>query len=73
MINENKLRSNKMLFFVIIILTVLLFSTLILRANFNLQLEKSKGLELLNQNLNLDIEKKNRELTSKVNFISQRS
>jgi tetratricopeptide (TPR) repeat protein len=73
LINENKLRSNKMLFFVIIILTVLLFSTLILRANYNLQLEKSKGLELLNQNLNLDIEKKNRELTSKVNFISQRS
>ena len=62
-----------MLFFVILISAVLLFVTLILRANFNLQLEKSKGLELLNQNLNLDIEKKNRELTSKVNFISQRS
>lgn len=73
LINENKLRSNKILFFVILISAVLLFVTLILRANYNLQLEKSKGLELLNQNLNLDIEKKNRELTSKVNFISQRS
>jgi len=59
LINENKLKSNKILFFVILISAVLLFVTLILRANYNLQLEKSKGLELLNQNLNLDIEKKN--------------
>ena len=38
-----------------------------------MQLEKAKRLELTNKNLNFDVEKKNRELVSKVNFISQRN
>ena len=73
LINENKLKSDRLLFVVIIILIGLLFGFLTIRANYNLQLEKTERLELLNQNLNYIVEKKNRELTSKVNFISQRN
>ena len=50
-----------------------MFILFVLRSNYNLQLEKAKSLELSNQNLNFDVEKKNRELISKVNFISQRN
>ena len=72
-INENKLKSNMQLFAVIIMLTILLLGFLTLKANYNLQLEKTQRLELLNQYFKNEVEKKNRELTSKVNFISQRN
>ena len=73
LINENKLKSNRQLFTVIIMLTILLLGFLTLKANYNLQLEKTQRLELLNQYFKNEVEKKNRELTSKVNFISQRN
>ena len=73
LINENKLKSNRQLFVVIIMLTILLLGFLTLKANYNLQLEKTQRLELLNQYFKNEVEKKNRELTSKVNFISQRN
>tara|TARA_B110000858_G_scaffold174143_1_gene206476 strand:- start:1735 stop:3432 length:1698 start_codon:yes stop_codon:yes gene_type:complete len=73
LINENKLKSNMQLFAVIIMLTILLLGFLTLKANYNLQLEKTQRLELLNQYFKNEVEKKNRELTSKVNFISQRN
>lgn len=73
LINENKLKSNRQLFAVIIMLTILLLGFLTLKANYNLQLEKTQRLELLNQYFKNEVEKKNRELTSKVNFISQRN
>ena len=73
LINENKLKSNRQLFAVIIMLTIILLGFLTLKANYNLQLEKTQRLELLNQYFKNEVEKKNRELTSKVNFISQRN
>ena len=73
LINENKLKSNRQLFALIIMLTILLLGFLTLKANYNLQLEKTQRLELLNQYFKNEVEKKNRELTSKVNFISQRN
>jgi tetratricopeptide (TPR) repeat protein len=73
LINENKLKSNRQLFVVIIMLTILLLGFLTLKSNYNLQLEKTQRLELLNQYFKNEVEKKNRELTSKVNFISQRN
>lgn len=73
LINENKLKSNRQLFVVIIMLTILLLGYLTLKANYNLQLEKTRRLELSNQYFKNEVEKKNRELTSKVNFISQRN
>ena len=73
LINENKLKSNRQLFTVIIMLTILLLGFLTLKSNYNLQLEKTQRLELLNQYFKNEVEKKNRELTSKVNFISQRN
>ena len=73
LINENKLKSNMQLFAVIIMLTIILLGFLTLKANYNLQLEKTQRLELLNQYFKNEVEKKNRELTSKVNFISQRN
>jgi DNA-binding NarL/FixJ family response regulator len=54
-------------------LTILLLGFLTLKSNYNLQLEKTQRLELLNQYFKNEVEKKNRELTSKVNFISQRN
>ncbi len=73
LINENKLKADRKFFTVVIFLIILLFILFVLRSNYNLQLEKAKSLELSNQNLNFDVEKKNRELISKVNFISQRN
>lgn len=73
LINDNKLKSNRQLFVVIIMLTILLLGYLTLKANYNLQLEKTQRLELSNQYFKNEVEKKNRELTSKVNFISQRN
>jgi tetratricopeptide (TPR) repeat protein len=73
LINENKIKSNRQLFTVIIMLTILLLGFLTLKSNYNLQLEKTQRLELLNQYFKNEVEKKNRELTSKVNFISQRN
>ena len=73
LINENKLKSNMQLFSLIIFLIIILFILFVFWSNYNLQLEKAKSLELTNKNLNFDVEKKNRELVSKVNFISQRN
>ena len=73
LINENKLKSNRQLFVVIIMLIILFLGFLTLKANYNLQLEKTQRLELLNQYFKNEVEKKNRELISKVNFISQRN
>ena len=73
LINENKLKADRQFFTVIIFLIILLFILFVFWSNYNLQLEKAKRLELTNKNLNFDVEKKNRELVSKVNFISQRN
>lgn len=72
-INQNRLKYNKQLSLIIILSTILLFSFFIIRSNYKLQLEKNKRLKLSNQQYKNEVEKKNRELTSKVNFISQRN
>ena len=73
LINENKLKYNRQLSFIIILTTILLFSFLYVRVNYKLQKEQNKSLELTNQQFKNEVERKNRELTSKVNFISQRN
>ncbi len=73
LINENKLKYNRQLSFIIILTTILLFSFLYVRVNYKLQKEQNKSLELTNQQYKNEVERKNRELTSKVNFISQRN
>ena len=72
-INKNRLKYNRQLSLIIVISTILLFSFITIRSNYKLQLEKNKRLKLSNQQYKNEVEKKNRELTSKVNFISQRN
>lgn len=72
-INENKIRYNSYLFILFLLVVILLFSLSILRANNKFQKEKSLRLELTNKQIQSEINLKNRELTSKVNFISQRN
>lgn len=73
LINDNKLKHNKQLFIAIILSVIFLFSFLFIKSNYNLQLEQNKTLELSNYKYKNEVEKKNRELTSKVNFILQRN
>lgn len=73
LINENKLMYVRQLSFIIILSIILLFSLLYIRANYKLQIEQNISLKLKNQQFQNEVERKNRELASKVNFITQRN
>lgn len=73
LINDNKLKYVRQLSFIIILSVILFFSLLYIRANYKLQIEQNISLKLKNQQFKNEVERKNRELVSKVNFISQRN
>ena len=73
LLNENKLKYVRQLSFIIILSIIFLFSFLYIRANYRLQIEQNKSLKLKNQQFQNEVERKNRELASKVNFITQRN
>ena len=72
-INENKIRYNTYLYVLIICTVILFFSLMTIRVNYNFQKEKGASLELEKRAVENELEKKNRELISKTNFIIQRN
>ena len=72
-INENKIRYNTYLYILIICTVILFFSLMTIRINYNFQKEKGTRLELEKKAVENELEKKNRELISKTNFIIQRN
>lgn len=72
-INENKIRYNTYLYVLIICTIILFFSLMTIRVNYNFQKEKGARLELEKRAVENELEKKNRELISKTNFIIQRN
>ena len=72
-INENKIRYNTYLYILIICTVILFFSLMTIRVNYNFQKEKGTRLELEKKAVENELEKKNRELISKTNFIMQRN
>lgn len=72
-INENKIRYNTYLYVLIICTVILFFSLMTIRVNYNFQKEKGARLELEKRAVENELEKKNRELISKTNFIIQRN
>lgn len=72
-INENKIRYNTYLYVLIISTVILFFSLITIRINYNYQKERSKSLSLEKINIQNQLDKKNRELFSKSNFIIQRN
>jgi DNA-binding CsgD family transcriptional regulator len=72
-INENKIRYNTYLYVLIICTVILFFSLITIRINYNYQKERSKSLSLEKINIQNQLDKKNRELFSKSNFIIQRN
>lgn len=72
-INENKIRYNTYLYILIICTVILFFSLMTIRVNYNFQKEKGTRLELEKKAVENELEKKNRELISKTNFIIQRN
>ena len=72
-INKNRIMYNTYLFILIICFTILAFSLVSLRLNFNLEKEKSK--KILNEKIIVenDLNHKKVELLNKSNFISQRN
>ena len=72
-LNESKIRYNTYLYILIICTILLFFSLITIRINFNYQKEKGDRLELEKLAIKNELEKKNRELMSKSNFILQRN
>ena len=72
-INETKIRYNTYLYVLIICTVILFFSLMTIRVNYNFQKEKGARLELEKRAVENELEKKNRELISKTNFIIQRN
>lgn len=72
-LNENRIRYNTYLFILIIGATILLFSLISLRLNFNLQ--KGKAEQAITEKLIIenDLKHKKIELINKSNFIAQRN
>ena len=72
-INKSRIMYNTYLFILIICFTILVFSLVSLRLNFNLEKEKSK--KILNEKIIVenDLNHKKVELLNKSNFISQRN
>ena len=72
-INKSRIMYNTYLFILIICFTILAFSLVSLRLNFNLEKEKSK--KILNEKIIVenDLNHKKVELLNKSNFISQRN
>ena len=72
-INESKIRYNTYLYLLIVCTVILFFSLLTIRINYNYQKERSSRLELEKEYIKNELDKKNRELISKTNFIIQRN
>ena len=72
-LNESKIRYNTYLYILIICTILLFFSLITIRINFNYQKEKGDRLELEKLAIENELDKKNRELVSKSNFILQRN
>lgn len=72
-LNESKIKYNTYLFILIIGSTILLFSLISLRLNFNLQKEKSKKIITEKKYIEASLEHKKIELVNKSNYISQRN
>ena len=72
-INDSKIMYNIYLFILIIGSTILLFSLISLRLNFNLQKEKSEKISAEKKYIESVLEHKRIELINKSNYISQRN
>lgn len=72
-INDSKIKYNTYLYILIICTVILFFSLMTIRINYNLQKEKTNRLELESELIKNELDKKNRELISKSNFIIQRN
>lgn len=72
-LNESKIKYNTYLFILIIGTTILLFSLISLRLNFNLQKEKSEKIISEKRYIEVSLEHKKLELVNKSNYISQRN
>ena len=72
-LNESKIRYNTYLYILIICSVILFFSLMTIRVNYNYQKEKGSRLELEKLAIKNELDKKNRELVSKSNFIIQRN
>ena len=72
-INENKIKYNTYIYILIICSTILFFSLITIRINYNLQKERGSLLEIEKKVISSKLEEKNRELMSKTNFIIQRN
>lgn len=72
-LNESKIRYNTYLFILIIGTVILFFSLVTIRINYNYQKEKGVRLELEKEKVTDELNQKNRELVSKINFIIQRN
>ena len=72
-LNESKIMYNIYLFFLIVGSTILLFSLISLRLNFNLQKEKAEKVFVEKKYFESALEHKKMELINKSNYISQRN
>lgn len=72
-LNESKIRYNTYLFILIIGSVILFFFLVTIRINYNYQKEKGTRLELEKEKVTQQLNQKNRELVSKVNFIIQQN
>ena len=72
-LNESKILYNIYLFFLIVGSTILLFSLISLRLNFNLQKEKAEKVFVEKKYFESALEHKKMELINKSNYISQRN
>jgi hypothetical protein len=72
-LNQNKIKYNTYLFILIIGSSILLFSLLTIRINYNYQKERSARLQTEQDFIKKELEKKQLELLSKTNFIAQRN
>lgn len=72
-LNQNKIRYNTYLFIFIIGTTILFFSLVSIRINYNYQKERNIRLEAVQQVIEVELENKQIELVYKTNFIAQRN
>tara|TARA_B110000967_G_scaffold53653_1_gene55000 strand:+ start:72 stop:1793 length:1722 start_codon:yes stop_codon:yes gene_type:complete len=72
-LNQNRIRYNTYLFILIIGSTILFFTLISIRVNYNYQKERNLRLEKEQQIISKELEKKEVELVSKTNFIAQRN
>ena len=72
-LNESKIKYNTYLYILIVCTVILFFSLLTIRINYNYHKERSTRLALEKEAIENELDKKNRELVSKSNFIIQRN